>query len=294
MTPLEALLMDLVLAGFTAEKTEAALRFCERALVKLPLGRRLLVMNSQEEVCLPATHWRRLDGSNEFGEFSAWQEGLDALGHDDDVPVIFLNDTIAFHRRFSNWRSWAFIHEARHADARCVVGFVDDADNDIGDLSIDGLVLQGWVSSYLFMLGPAALRLLGRRLYVPQQVERCVDGGDKEAAFFSQAVSPDLQRHLRAWLFQGGWYRSEPLRPSNQAMFERKAKIICAELLLSARCWAVGCSRRDPFQLHPLACQLDETSERWIRRLRFTRGPWIDHPRPWQRRAERPEVFQRQ
>ena len=222
-----------------------------------------------------------LDGDNALGEFSGWQQGLDHLRRAQDAPVVFVNDTVASHRRFSRFRQWAFVREAWCADARCIVGFADHTDNDLGDLSIDGLVLQGWVSSYCFMLGPDALRRLDHRLWQPEAVDRCVRGGTDEATFFSDAVSPDLQKQLRRWLFEGGWYRSQRLTADNAAMLTRKARAICAELLLSGRCWALGIGRHDPFERHPLARDLDRRTEPWARRLGLPRGGWTRHPPNW-------------
>jgi hypothetical protein len=229
--------------------------------------------------------WEALDGSNALGEFSAWQEGLDQLGTGLRDGVLFLNDTVVSHRRFSAFRRWAFVREVWRANARCVVGFVDHGEHDLGDLRIDGLVVPGWVSTYMFWIGPQTLARLGYRLWEPAVVDACVRGGADEARFFTDRVSPDLQRHIGTWLFGGGWYCSEPLTDANAERLARKARAICAEKLLSARCWALGCTRHDPFERHPLARSLDRHTERWIRRLRLSRAPWAHHPVPWSRRA---------
>lgn len=277
--------MNVVLVGYTPAKTRAALAFCSQAFRKLPIRQRVLVLNrgdSCESVAVPG--WDVVRGSNELAEFSGWQEGLARLsetGQED--AVIFINDTVASHRRFSMFRRWAFVREAWCADRRCIVGFTDHTKNDIGDLSIAGLVLQGWVSTYCFMLGADALSRLRYRLWEPEVVDRCVRGGIDEATFFTDELSADLQRQLRRWLFEGGWYRSEPLTSANTAMFTQKARTICAEMLLSARCWALGCGRHDPFERHPLAYQLDDRTEQWARRLRLSRGEWARHPLPWAR-----------
>src|SRR5207253_1477967 len=143
-----------------------------------------------------------------FGEFSAWQEGLDALGSHHPGGVLFVNDTVVAHRRFSRFRRWSLLRELACAPPRSVVGFVDHANNDIGDLRIAGMVLPGWVSSYLFWLGEETLQLLGHRLWDAEAVDACVNGGTDEAAFFTDRLSPDLRRHVCAWLFHGGWYQS--------------------------------------------------------------------------------------
>lgn len=278
--------MKLVLVGYTAQKTRSALTFCTRALRKLPIDRRVLVLNRPElRDGLEAPGWELLDGDNVLGEFSGWQQGLDMLQRaGGEAPVVFVNDTVVSHRRYSRFRQWAFVREAWSAGPRSIVGYTDHADDGRGDLSIDDMVLPGWVSSYCFMLGEETLRRLGGRLCDARAVDRCVRGGPDEARFFSDAVSPDLQRHLRRWLFEGGWYRSEPLSPRNEALLTHKARTICAEMLLSARCWALGCERRDPFERHPWARALDRRSEPWARRF-GARKDWARHPVSWSRAA---------
>ncbi|HUP05752.1 MAG TPA: hypothetical protein VMU47_01285 [Caldimonas sp.] len=111
------------------------------------------------------------------------------------------------------------MRELASANPRSVVGFVDHANNDIGDLRICGLVLPGWVSSYLFWLGEETLQRLQHRLWDAEAVDSCVPGGTDEATFFSDRLSPDLREHVCQWLFHGGWYQSEPLSAENAERF---------------------------------------------------------------------------
>src|SRR5690242_13125809 len=193
--------MDVILAAYTLEKARTALAFCDRLAAGIAVGRRIAVLNDPRlRGSLVRPGWELLDGSNSFGEFSAWQEGLDHLGRDRPRGVLFLNDTVVAHRRFSAFRRWSFRRELACANPRSVVGFVDHADNDIGDLRIDGMVLPGWVSSYLFWLGAETLQRLEHRLWAPEAVDACVRGGTDEVTFFSDRLSPDLRRHVCAWL----------------------------------------------------------------------------------------------
>src|ERR1700751_2246056 len=94
--------MDVVLAAWTPEKTRAALHFVDALAPRLPGGRRLVVCNAPA-VRLAASRpgWQVLDGSNTLGEFSAWQEGLEHLRAVPRDGMLFLNDTVVTHRRFS-------------------------------------------------------------------------------------------------------------------------------------------------------------------------------------------------
>ena len=255
--------MRIVLAAYSSDRTPAALAFCERLSKGLGSCRRILVANhpALAESLQPAG-WLVIRGSNALGEFSAWQEGLDATAaiDADDAAVLFVNDTVVSHRWFSAFRRWALVREIWCSDRPSVVGFIDHPDDATSDLHIGGLRLPGWISSYCFLLTPGALRRLDHRLWDPDAVGACVAGGVHEATFFSDQVSPDLQRHLRWWLFHGGWYRSEPLTAASAERLAFKARCVCAELLLSARCWALGCEYRDPFERHPLPRALERRS----------------------------------
>jgi len=285
--------MDVILAAYTLDKARTALAFCDRLRPGLGAGRRIAVLNDPRlRPGVAHAGWEFFDGTNSFGEFSAWQEGLDRLGPDRKGGVLFLNDTVVAHRRFSAFRRWSLLRELGRANPRSVVGFVDHADNDIGDLRICGMVLPGWVSSYLFWLGDETLQRLDHRLWDRAAVDACVRGGADQATFFSEQLSPDLREHLCEWLFRGGWYQSEPLTAANADRFARKARVICAELILSARCWALGCTRQDPFERHPLARALDRRTERLIRTARLSSALWMQHPQHWERRTrhEAPRV----
>lgn len=267
--------MKLVLVAYTASKTQAAIKFCEQAFRATEFSHRVLVCNRPGLAdAVDSSGWTVLAGSNSFAEFSGWQEGLDHVSKQHSGgPVLFVNDTVNTHRLFSMFRRLSLVHELARAPSCSVVGFVDHAANDIGDLSIAGLPLCGWVSSYCFLLGEEGLARLQHRLYVPEVIDRCVLGGLVEDRFFSDSLSADLRKHLCAWLFGGGWYRSQPLSQANREMFTAKARVICAELHLSARCWNLGLARRDPFERHPWSGVADQKYEMLLRRIGRARDP---------------------
>ena len=151
-----------------------------------------------------------------LAEFSGWQEGLEHL-HTDGLPrceVLFVNDTICTHRHFSHSRALAFaLARKRPADAR-LIGFHDTVPS--GSLSIDGLRIDGWASTYCFALSSEALRILNGQLYDAAALLSCVPGGDSEDGFF-RSMSRDLENHLRHWLFDGAWYGGSRLNDENRA-----------------------------------------------------------------------------
>ncbi len=273
--------MHVILIGYAPDSTRRAIAFAERAFAGLPMQRRLLVWNNAGQgLADPPEAWEVIQGSNRLGEFSGWQEGLDRTRRlDDAATAVFLNDTVGAHRPFSAFRRWAFRAELQRA-AGSIVGFIDAARTDLGPLAIAGLPLAEWVSTYCFALTSDVLAALGNRLWDPDEVTACVPGGAREATFFSDRISPALRQHLTWWLFGGGWFRGEALTPGNADRLAFKARCICAELLLSARCRALGFELRDPFAHHPLARAADDLREAVIARLPARHGARSARARP--------------
>lgn len=263
--------VDIVLVGYSREHTERALRQCNDAFGRLPVRRRMLVLNSA--ICLSAAAtagWQTMRGSNDFGEFSGWQEGIDSFrSPDGSTSVLFANDTLGARRHLSLFRRWALRSEVRSASAASAVGFTDDAHDLPAGMSILGLPLNGWMSTYCFLLTSGALRALGGRLYDAAEVASCVRGGTVSDDFFSAQVSPVLRRHLAWWLFEG-WHRSEPLTAATENRLVFKARCICAELLLTARCASLGIDIRDPMRRNAPARILDAANK--------LRGQWLTRP----------------
>ena len=228
------------------------------------------------ETLRTAAGWQLVQGSNRDAEFSGWQEGLDVLGESaaHRSGVVFVNDSVCTHRHFSLARQIAFVRTLRTSVGCNLVGFQDSADRralSIGpdvdlQLTIAGMELPAWTSTYCFALTWQALKKLQCRLYDPALVEECVPGGASETTFFRR-LSPHLDEHVRSWIFGGGWYGSRPLSPENAAQMQMKARSIAAEFLLSARCRAVGIEARDPFRLHPRLARWDRASIRLARAL---------------------------
>ncbi|MDP9044490.1 MAG: hypothetical protein M3O01_06755 [Pseudomonadota bacterium] len=259
--------MHLILATYRPGDLTASLAFCNRHFPARRHARRILLVNNPE--LLPAAkaiagRWEVVAGSNDFGEFSAWQEGLDHLGGDRG-PVMFANDTVNTHRHFTWFRVAALRRAIAAAQGASIVGFCDKLD---GDLRIAGMPVPAWVSTYCFFLTGAALERLNSTLFQPSLVRACVPGGLDEARFFS-GLSTDLENHLRHWLFGGRWYASGPLTHENRARMTRKAEAIIAEKILSATCRTQAIEVVDPFVRHPFWRRLDRVWRGACRRMRI-------------------------
>ena len=259
----------LLLVGYGQANTRAAIDFCNRTFFWIPRRQRIMTANSpgmlsDRPLLRRLRGWQVTAGSNRQHEFSGWQEGLDVLRAESDAPfsAVLVNDTVTVHRRFSLPRRAAFIRAAREEPASGLVGFTDGLASG-APFTIAGHVSRRWVSSYLMYLDARALARLDHRIWLRELNECCVPGGTDPSTFFSGEVSASLSEHLRRWLFERGWYRSEPLSRSNAPMFTLKARSIVNEILLSARARHPAFAISDPFERFPALARWDRRLKRW-------------------------------
>jgi hypothetical protein len=254
---------DLVLVGYRPMDTRKSVAFCDRAFGAKLVRRRILVLNNEALTATASAftpRWELVGGSNGLAEFSGWQEGLTVRDAAERAPagVIFVNDSVVTHRHFTSARRLALVGSVSHAPTAALVAFRDQVR---GELAVAGFGLDSWASTYCFALTTEALRRLDGRLYDPEIVMRCVPGGLDESRFFAD-LSPDLNAHLRHWLFDGGWYGGAKLTIDNADRMAQKARCIIAEKFLSARCEAAGIAAVDPFDEHRALHLLDKLQRR--------------------------------
>jgi hypothetical protein len=234
---------DVVIAGYREADFIATLKFLKIIKQNVQLGGIYLVANSQEaaKVFGTAQDGHFIDGSNRDGEWSAYQEGIDAARRQNpDLcrGLLILNDTVTTHRMFSAFYYLAWLDRLRGAKPDELIGFNDRVDNQ--NFAIFGLPVSNWVSSYLMYIGPDLLKSLNFQICADKEV---VDQWFHEARvdqFFPAWLSPNLRDHLADWLFGGQWYGSQPLCDDNLAKFRFKAKAIFYEKALSARAAQLG------------------------------------------------------
>lgn len=254
---------DLILVAYRKVDTERSIEFCDRAFGSRLVRRRILVLNNEALAAVAdanAPRWERVNGSNALGEFSGWQEGLAwrNSAHKAPAGVIFVNDSVVTHRHFTSARRRALVASIETAPRAALVGFRDQVG---GTLAVAGLEVRSWASTYCFALTSEALGRLGGHLYEPDVVRQCVPSGLDEASFFAD-LSPDMNSHLRHWLFDGGWYGGARLTVENAERMTHKARCIIAEKLLSARCEAAAVTAVEPFVEHGALRLLDKLQRR--------------------------------
>ncbi|MDB4975340.1 MAG: hypothetical protein JWN48_3681 [Myxococcaceae bacterium] len=174
-------------------------------------------------------------------EFGGYQRGLSELESrlTDDDTVLFLNDTFCTHHyvsRVVQRRLVAALLRARAAKVPLVAGNLDRASHSF---RVDGVLMERWVSTWMFALNAAALRALELKLYCPERDQDIV-GGSSLKTFFGPACEPYLRAYIAGWLFYDDgasdrWYKAAPLSEANAEMMAAKARAIVQEKYLYAR-----------------------------------------------------------
>lgn len=252
----------LVLVGYNKGDLCDALDFINLLFYDFSVVSKVLVLNDPSlikdvDVIKRMGEWVPILGTNELHEFSGWQDGIDYIAskYCIDFPIVFVNDTVNTHRYFSFFRKKAFLKSfASNSDS--FLGFTSRMAKS-NNFILDGVEMHLWVSTYMFCLSPNILFALDYKLYDIQEINLFVLGGDDESVFFSSLLSEELRSHLQKWLFGGGWYKSQKLTIDNSFFFEKKAKCILAEKLLSAKVNSNGFSVFDPFSKYPCYRYLD-------------------------------------
>jgi hypothetical protein len=211
-----------------------------------------------EEIFINCT---QIQGSNVNHEFSGWQEGLDFImqrqGVLDSAYFVFANDTIFKHRVFTEYR-WR-LFEAQIQE-NLPAGFLCRHKSQFRILDTVG---DSWMATYLYGLDFNTLKKLNFRLDYGAKLEKLIPTDFTEQIF--KYLDPILAKHLSNWLFQGGWYNSQPLSESNYVFFRKKALCILNEKLLTFKIITEGCKVTDVMAENRLQWYLDAIQ----RKLRY-------------------------
>ena len=245
----------VILVSYTHDNTVQALRFFRF----LRAGKKILVLNEpglkdSPSVGRLSSGWHVVDGTNSAGEFSGWQEGINCLSDKQFYGLYILaNDTVCAHRRFTPLRLFLFAMAAAIKPDK-VIGFIDSFSMEY---ELNNVRSSSWVSTYLFGVPKAALERLSWTVDYSLILSRYTVDCLEESRFFSEDLDPRLRKHLSAWLFSGGWYKSAQLSEGNRTMFLRKAQRILNEKYLSALFVSKGFSLHDVFGGNSFLFKLD-------------------------------------
>ena len=241
--------VGIVCAHYDPAKVDQTLRILGRIKRHVPALHSVFVANHDSA-------WRALQASPAIGgssttvlrhdnsgmEFGASQAGLDRLLADHDPEwVLFANDTVATHHSFGTiYRRKLAAELGRRREVPAIIGQVVSLPRSF---QIEGRRTHRWITTNLFALNRAALRVLDGRVYRIDLDARVTETSEM-ADFFALQVDPVLREHLEAWLFRAHpgwhWYASDPLSAINMTKMARKARSILQEKYLSAVLEDVG------------------------------------------------------
>ncbi|WP_051661066.1 hypothetical protein [Bosea sp. 117] len=189
-----------------------------------------------------------IGGSNEYWEFSAWDDGLAFLGPRlagfDFVHLV----TSAFGELYTRYieRIDTRVLEALRGRA-AALGHIDCYNTPV---RLFGRQSQSWLRSSFLFLPPAELALLGS--LVSMRDRATLFSGEPERPFRSEAaVDATLQANILGWLTGAGtgqgtsWHSRFDLDAGTLPFFEAKTLAILNEQALAMRLRAQGCAPVD-------------------------------------------------
>jgi len=181
-----------------------------------------LSLGSYNEVLL-------IKGSNKNHEFSGWQEGLkkiqDVENISKDDEIIFMNDTVFAHHKIPRFIWKSFVKFTVNNSA---LGFESKIS---GGFSLNNFYTESWLSTFLFKLNYSSLCKMNCQIDYGETLDKYVVKSFGKS--FLNLEDKNLEKHILAWLFSGGWYASEKLTERNFDSFRKKTLCILNEKYFS-------------------------------------------------------------
>lgn len=184
---------------------------------------------------------QQLQGSNTFGEFSAWVEGIETIksAHGAKSFILF-NDTLFSHFKLFFWKIINFLGQIeRYARTEKPIQLGETV-NLPYDAAVFGVAHRHFVRSALFYLNESASSLFTtgcHKIFKQAETAFTADNSfDLLAHFFNESGV----YHVGRWLFAGGWYDSKPYAEFEARLLQLKVTAIACEHLTSANCIAHG------------------------------------------------------
>lgn len=204
------------------------------------VARDLVIVSNNSEVSRPGD----LPGPDPRSEFAGWHAGLEALSAYSG-PVLFLNDTLCAHHRWSRFDRWRLLRALQGATAQRPNFCLGEINRGSQPLSLLGRPLPFWLSTYCFCLGPTLLEQVRDRFVLPEELFRTlVVEVSQGRIHWGVEAEASLTAHLDAWMTPGPhdhWYRAGAV---TDPALEAKVKSILNEFWLSALCLEAGAAPR--------------------------------------------------
>lgn len=186
----------------------------------------------------------RLTGSNDYFEFSGYQEGLDFFKknfviNSSDI-FLFLNDTFYRHRFFDGLTRYMFLKKLNYTikidgTFPYFIGFVDK--NETSECYLNNFLIDSHISTFFFIVNGSFFSFIPSLINVDNNSNVIDISGNKLS--ISNANDNYLNKVFN-WLFTTNlksWYRSKEisrLDDSETLFFSKKIFCICNEHILSA------------------------------------------------------------
>ena len=166
---------------------------------------------------------------------------------------MFCIDTVCRHRKFSIVRYFCFsLSCLQNPNSRLALLI---AQNSLGIIWINFLILD---FHHFFSIPRDGLNRLKFRINDSQNLEGYISSSYSGTYFFKNSLNDNLNKHITAWLFNGGWYKSAELSNSNFEGMKLKAICILNEKSLSVRMRLSNIIYIDPFKRSSYFTQLLE------------------------------------
>ncbi|MAJ71284.1 MAG: hypothetical protein CL584_17200 [Alteromonadaceae bacterium] len=180
---------------------------------------------------------QQLRGSNKYGEFSAWVEGMEYIVAEHGAKsFVLFNDTVFSHFKLFYWKIINFLSQIeRYSKLEKPVQLGETVKLPYQSV-VMGISHKHFVRSALFYLNESASSLFIAGCHrVFQQAERAfceTNSFEMLKHFFNESGA----YHVGRWLFSGGWYGSKPYDQFAPRLLELKVTAIACEHLSSATC----------------------------------------------------------
>lgn len=239
---MQAVEVALVCVHYEADKVGLTMRALQRIDRAIGISHSIYVANHEAAQTALVGAIAMPEGSsvirhdNSGMEFGAYQVGLDFLAAKHDPEwVLFANDTFATHHSFGSvYRNKLATEMRRVREIPTVIGQVVSLPRSF---KVEGLRTHRWITTNLFALNRAALRVLRGRVFRDELNSRITETSEM-SDFFAPQIDVFLREHLEAWIFRAHagwhWYASDPLSAANAPKMARKARSILQEKYLSA------------------------------------------------------------
>lgn len=184
-------------------------------------------------------------GSNEFAEFSGWEEGVNYDDCSQFDTIIMANDTFCTRREFSAEKEKRMLDRLMAARSRGAFYLIGDLHWHINYrliLKKNRFILK-WVRSDIFAISMDAFKIINGVALPKEKMEQLVQVDAYGDFVLSQEIPEVIRLRVESWLRPAnpslGWHGSKGASRTHLAL---KAQCVLQELYFTIRCVEAGVS----------------------------------------------------